>query len=83
MAKTELTITIDERLAAAVKGAAARSSRSESELIERALQSYFGLQNTMNRIHASLGDDALDEAEAEALGLEAVKAAREERTRLQ
>ena len=80
MAKTELTITIDERLAAAVKGAAG-SNRTESEVIERALRSYYGLRNTVDRIHSKLGDEALEDDEADALALEAVRAARAEQAK--
>ena len=81
MAKTELTITIDERLAAAVKGAAESSNRTESEVVERALRSYYGLQNTIHRIKSNLGDQALEDEEADALALEAVKAVRFEQAK--
>lgn len=78
MAKTELTITIDERLAATVKRVATETRQQESDVIERALRAYFGLQNTIDRIRTRLGDDGLDEEEADEFGVAEVKAYRAE-----
>ena len=78
MAKTELTITIDERLAAAVQRVASETQQRDSDVVEHALRAYFGLQNTVDRIRKKLGDDGLDEAEADEFGVAEVKAYRAE-----
>ncbi len=77
MAKTRLTIEIDEKLATAVRSTAAGTGEQDATVIERALASYFGLRSTVNRIHAQLGDDAIeDEDEADAFAVAEVKAYR-------
>ena len=76
MAKTELTVTIDERLAAAVKSVASETRQQDSVVVERALRAYFGLQNTVDRIRTRLGDDGLDEDEADEFGVAEVRAYR-------
>ncbi|MGH3430258.1 MAG: ribbon-helix-helix protein, CopG family [Terriglobales bacterium] len=73
MAKTEVTVSLDARLASAIKASAEALDKTESELIERALRSYYNLGNTIDRAHAELGDEGLSEEEADALALEAVK----------
>lgn len=80
MAKTQLTIEIDEELAKTVK-AAATPHDTDSTIIERALISYFSLRNTVNRIHSQLGDEELSEEEADALAVAEVRAVRAEHER--
>ncbi len=80
MAKTRLTVEIDEELAKAVRSTAAGSDQQDSEVIERALRSYFGLRNTMDRMRAKMGDELIeDEDEANAYAVALVKEVRAER----
>lgn len=76
MATRRLVLDIDEELAKAVESAAAESHQPTSEVIERVLRSHFGLHNVARRIWSRLGDEGLDEDEADALAVAEVKAVR-------
>ncbi|MGH3431190.1 MAG: hypothetical protein ACRD3Q_17725 [Terriglobales bacterium] len=79
MAKTKLTIEIDNGLANAVKSAVGPHD-TESDIIERALSSYFSLGNVTDRIRAKMGDDLFDdEEEANAYAVALVREVRAER----
>jgi metal-responsive CopG/Arc/MetJ family transcriptional regulator len=72
MAKARTTVSLDERVLRAVRVKAARSGRSESEVIEDALRRYLGL-DLLERIWARAD---LDEDEAMRLALQAQHEAR-------
>lgn len=67
MAKVRTTLTVDEEVLRAVKVKAARSGHGDSEVIEAALRRDLGLDLT-ERLWAR---NDLDEAEAQALAVEA------------
>lgn len=67
MAKTRTTLTIDEDVLRAVKVRAARMGKGDSEVIEDAVRQALGL-DLLDRLWAR---DALDEAEATELAVEA------------
>ncbi|HEX3731351.1 MAG TPA: hypothetical protein VHU91_00265 [Mycobacteriales bacterium] len=84
MAKTEMLISISDQLATMVKKVAAGSPQSESEVIERALLSYFNLGRAMNSIREDLGGDLIDdEEEANDFAVALVKEVRAERAKKQ
>ena len=72
MAKTRTTLTIDEDVLRAVKVRAARLGRGDSEVIEEALRRDLGLE-LLDRLW---NRNALPEAEADALAVEAQHASR-------
>jgi hypothetical protein len=72
MSKTRTTLTIDEEVLKAVKVRAARLGKGDGEVIEDALRRDLGL-DLLDRIWAR---NALTDAEAMDLALEAQRAAR-------
>lgn len=73
---TRVTVAIDDEVLRATRIAAARAGVRDSELVERALRSYLGLE-VVAEIRA--GND-LDEQAADALVYEELHAARRART---
>lgn len=67
MAKTRTTVTLEEEVLRAVKLRAASTGRGDSEVIEQALRSQLGL----DFLDSMWESASLDEAEADALAVEA------------
>ena len=75
MTKVRTTLTVDADVLRAVKVRAARSGRGDSEIIEEALRRDLGL----DLLERSWARNQLDPSEADALALEAQRAARRRR----
>jgi hypothetical protein len=75
MSKVRTTLTVDEEVLRAVKVAAARTGRRDSQVIEEALRRDLGL-DVLQRIWAR---NDMDEAEAIGLAVEAQHATRPSR----
>lgn len=67
MPKVRTTLTIDEGVLRAVKARAARTGRSDSEVIEEAVAGYVG-RDLLDRLQADAG---MNEADAIALAVKA------------
>ncbi len=77
MAKTRTTVTLEEDVLRAVKLRAASTGRGDSEVIEEALRSQLGL----DFLDSMWAKATLDEAEADALAVEAQHRTRRRRRR--
>ncbi len=75
MSKSAATVNLDDEVLEAVRQEAARSGRSEDEVVENAVRRYLG-PSVLDRLRER---NLLDEDEAMALALEEVAAHRRER----
>ncbi|MHB8669149.1 MAG: hypothetical protein ACYDAD_01065 [Acidimicrobiales bacterium] len=81
MGKRRATVELDERLVAAARAEAARTGRTESDVIEDALEKQLGARrpSVVDEVWARNAANALSEDEAMALAMSELKAARGER----
>lgn len=79
MARRKTTVYIDEDLLTAAKVEAARSRKHDYEVFEEALRAHLGLKVAVERVWAGLGDDTLDDDDAERVAREELAAVREQR----